>query len=75
MVDKIPEVNLNMISVEVKGKKPIKLTIRNTFYAKNKIVTVYYYLLHCIKIKRISFKDYLDLPARYKIEFPKDIYL
>lgn len=68
----IPEINIKLTSVEVKGGKTIKMTVRNMFYRgfKGKVRTFVTWLFY----KRgVTFNEYLDLPVTWKPELAKDV--
>lgn len=68
----IPEINLKITSVEVKGGKPIKMTVRNMFYRgfTGKIRTFVTWLIY---MRGVTFKEYLDSPVTWKPILAKDI--
>ena len=66
-MSEIPEINIKMTSVEVKGGKTIKMTVRNMFYVGfiGKIKTILVWVFY----KRgISFRAYLNSPVTYRVE-------
>lgn len=68
----IPEINIKVTSVEVKGGKSIKMTVRNIFYRGfwGKIRTVFTWLFYQ---RGVTFKEYLDSPVTYERVMPPDI--
>jgi hypothetical protein len=68
----IPEIDIKLTSVEVKGGKTIKMTVRNMFYRgfKGKIRTFVTWLFY----KRgVTFNEYLDSPVTWKPELAMDV--
>lgn len=58
---------LDLKTVDITGGKTTKMTVRNMFYKGflGKIRTIYYWLTFR---RYLSFKKYLNLPVRYKVE-------
>ncbi len=68
----IPKINIKLTSIEVKGGKTIKMTVRNMFYRgfKGKVHTFVTWLFY----KRgVTFKEYLDSKVTWESVLPKDI--
>jgi len=63
----LPELNIKITSIEVKGGKTIKLTVNNTFNVgfKGKILTFIHWLFN---VKNLSYKEYLKQPIKYTRE-------
>jgi len=71
----MPEINLKIETKEVKGGVKKQLTVRNTFYIGfiGKIKTMWYWVItHRKKFK--TFKEYLDSPVTYVIDYNTDIH-
>ena len=63
----IPEINLKLKTIEVKGGTTIKLTVRNIFYQGiiGKIRTLVTWLRYH---RHKTLKEYLNSPVTYKVE-------
>jgi len=66
-MSKIPEINIKLTEVEVKGGVKRKMTVRNMFYRgfKGKISTIWaWFRWH----NHQSWSEYLDSPVTYEVE-------
>ena len=68
----IPEINIKLTSVEVKGGKTIKMTVRNMFYRGffGKIRTFVTWLFY---MRGVTFKEYLDSPVTWEPILANDV--
>lgn len=68
----IPEINIKLTSVEVKGGKTIKMTVRNMFY-RGFIGKIKAFVTWLFYMRGVTFKEYLDSPVTWKPILAKDV--